>query len=732
MTPALGIDRLCHFAPMHDLERRDQAGKFAGEQQVSIGGGPPALFPLGRQETLDDEQPALAHCVAHPGKTRPVEIVEHEHGIEQAPVGPGVLEIGLLPVDLDTGLRGKFTRRREHVGIAINGYDVGAQLGGSDRMPAGTAGQVEDAASWGDPVGLPGKPGTGPRKRERRVRRHVESDRPASLKETASRAVDLLVIGGGIVGAGVARDAAMRGLRTVLVEQNDLAFGTSSRSSRLIHGGLRYLEHGELRLVFESLRERAVLRHIAPHLVWPLPFVFPVHDGDRLRRWQLAAGMWMYDLLSLFRNVSPHKMLGKRALLTREPGLRATGLRGGARYFDAQCDDARLVVATARSAHEHGATILTYTTVTGLTLDGGRVTGAHVRDVRTGKEATFRASIVVNATGPWVDQIRRLEDPKAPRLLRLTKGTHAVVPRERMGNHEAITFTSPLDGRVMFVLPWGAWSYIGTTDTDTAESPDEVRTSSEDIRYLLRSANSRFPNAHLGEEDVIATWAGLRPLIEDGAVGASSVSREHIIADGPGGMVTVAGGKLTTYRRMAAQVVDHLVKRLNDQGRGTWPSEAGTELEPLPGGESASLATIRALGVDSGIDVATVEHMLRHYGTEAAGIFNLMRSEAGLADRLQPDHPAVSAEVLHAARKEFALMVADVLVRRIHLFFETRDQGAAAAARTAELLGRELGWTPAEQQREVAAYRALTGRTLPPTAVPELPLTFRGLPSRQS
>ena len=490
--------------------------------------------------------------------------------------------------------------------------------------------------------------------RERRVRRHVESDRPASLKETASRAVDLLVIGGGIVGAGVARDAAMRGMRTVLVEQNDLAFGTSGRSSRLIHGGLRYLEHGELRLVFESLRERAVLRRIAPHLVWPLPFVFPVHDGDRLRRWQVAAGMWMYDLLSLFRNVSPHKMLGKRALLTREPGLRAIGLRGGARYFDAQCDDARLVVATARSAHEHGATILTYTTVTGLTLDGGRVTGATVRDVRTGREASFRASIVVNATGPWADQIRRMEDPKAPRLLRLTKGTHAVVPRERMGNHEAITFTSPLDGRVMFVLPWGVWSYIGTTDTDTAESPDEVRASSEDIRYLLRSANSRFPNAHLGEEDVVATWAGLRPLIEDGATGATAVSREHVIADGPGGMVTVAGGKLTTYRLMAAQVVDHLVRRLNNEARGEWPSDAGTELEPLPGGESASLATIRALGIDSGIDVATVEHMLRHYGTEAAGIFNLMRSEPGLADRLQPDHPAVSAEVLHAARKEFA------------------------------------------------------------------------------
>ncbi len=732
MAPPLGIDRLGDFAPVDNLEGSDEAGKFTRKQQVRIGRRAPALLTLRGQETLGDEQPARADRVQHTRKPRAIEIVEEQHCIEDAPVGPCFLEIRLLPVDPEAGLPGEGARRREAVEVAVDGHDFRAELGSGDGMPARATGEVEYAASRDDPVGLPGKPGAGPRERERRVRRHVESDRPASLKETANRAADLLVIGGGIVGAGVARDAAMRGMRTVLVEQSDLAFGTSSRSSRLVHGGLRYLEHGELRLVFESLRERAVLRHIAPHLVWPLPFVFPVHDGDRLRRWQLSAGMWLYDMLSLFRNVSPHKMLGKRALLTREPGLRAAGLRGGARYFDAQCDDARLVVATARSAQEHGATILTYTTVTGLTRDGPRVTGASVRDVRTGREASFRASIVVNATGPWADQIRRLEDPKAPRLLRLTKGTHAVVPRERIGNHEAITFTSPLDGRLMFVLPWGAWSYIGTTDTDTAESPDEVRASSEDVRYLLRSANSRFPNAHLGEEDVVATWAGLRPLIEDGALGATAVSREHVIADGPGGMVTVAGGKLTTYRLMAAQVVDHVVKRLNSEARGAWPAKSGTDLEPLPGGESASLGTIRTLGLDSGVDVATVEHMLRHYGTEAAGIFNLMRSEPGLADRLQPDHPAVAAEVLHAARKEFARTVADVLVRRTHLFYESRDQGAAAAARTAELLGRELRWTLAEQQREVAAYRALTGRTLPLTAVPELPLTFKGLPSRQS
>ncbi len=558
----------------------------------------------------------------------------------------------------------------------------------------------------------------------------MEFERSASLKETASRAVDLLVIGGGIVGAGVARDAAMRGIRTILVDQSDLAFGTSSRSSRLIHGGIRYLEHGDLHLVFESLQERAILRRIAPHLVWPQPFIFPVHAGDRIRRWQLALAMWLYDVLALFRNVSAHQMLGKRSLLLREPAMRAVGLQGGARYFDAQCDDARLVIATARSAHEHGAVIRTYTSVTELTRSDGKVTGAVVRDVRTGQEATIRASLVLNATGPWADQVRRLEDSKAPRLLRLTKGTHAVVPRERVGNHEAITFTSPLDGRVMFVLPWGDWSYIGTTDSDTAESPDEVRASAEEVRYLLRSANSRFPNAHLVEEDVIATWAGLRPLIEDGAPGASAVSREYVIEDGPGGMITVAGGKLTTYRRMAAKAVDHVVKRLEAAGRGSWPDNAGTDREPLPGGESGNLESIRVLGLEAGFDVTTVEHLLRHHGTEAAGLFNLMRNHPELAERLQPDHPAVGAEVIHAARKEFARTVADVLVRRLHLFFESRDQGAMAAAATARLMAQELHWNPAEEQQQVANYRALTGRNLPPTAMPELPLTFRGLSSR--
>ena len=527
------------------------------------------------------------------------------------------------------------------------------------------------------------------------------------LAELAATPADLIVIGGGITGAGIARDAALRGLRTVLLEQRDLAWGTSSRSSRLVHGGIRYLEHGQLRLVFEALQERDVLRRIAPHLVRPVPFIFPLHEGDRLPLWKLAAGMWLYDLLALFRNVSRHTMLGKRALLEREPALRTTGLKGAARYFDAQCDDARLTVATARSARSAGATVRTWAAVTGFLRDAGRVNGVTVRDADTGAEAELRATVVVNAAGPWVDAVRKLEDPQATALLRRTKGVHVVVPRARIGHREAITFLSPIDGRVMFVLPWGDLSYLGTTDTDSAESPDAVTARGEDVRYILRSVNSRFPSAHLAEDDVRATWAGLRPLVADDAKLPGAVSREHVIVDGPGGVVTVAGGKLTTYRTMAAATVDHVLARVPERDGRPWPTESGTDREALPGGETAELGSIRSLGLDAGFDEATVTHLLTHYGTEAAGLYNLARREPQLAQRLHPDHPALAAEVVHAARREFARRVEDVLVRRIHVFHETRDRGAAAAGRTAELLGREFNWTSAEIVRRREEYEAL-------------------------
>ncbi len=551
------------------------------------------------------------------------------------------------------------------------------------------------------------------------------SFRCATVDRLTARPYDLLVIGGGITGAGIARDAAMRGFRTALVEARDLASGTSSLSSRLIHGGLRYLEQGNFRLVHEATRERRTLLTIAPHLVRQLAFVFPVHTGDRVPLWKLAAGMLLYDLLAPLRNVRRHRILGKRALLAEEPMLRERGLVGGARYYDAQCDDARLVVATARSAMLHGADVATYTRVIGLERSGGQVRGAVVEDELM-RHGQVRASVVVNATGPWTDELRRLEDPSAQPLLRRTRGAHVMVRRERLGHTAGITLTSPIDGRVMFVLPWGAFSYIGTTDTDEPGPPEAAAPSEEDVHYLLRSANSCFPHAHLTEEDVVSSWAGVRALLDSGGAGsASSVSREHIIRRGPAGMLTIAGGKLTTYRSMAAELVDEVAAELTRREGRSRPDPAPTDTEPLPGGEAADLGPMRQTVLDLGLSAATADHLLLHYGTEAAAICNLGRLERGLLARLHPDHPAIEAEVVHHARRELASRIDDVLVRRIHLHYETPDHGAQAAPRVAALLGRELDWDDDRVARELAAWQPLS----PPTA-PAAPPGEGGPPPR--
>jgi glycerol-3-phosphate dehydrogenase len=528
--------------------------------------------------------------------------------------------------------------------------------------------------------------------------------RRARLAALTAAPVDLLIIGGGITGAGIARDAAMRGLSTILVEQRDLGSGTSSHSSRLVHGGLRYLEQGHLGLVAEAARERATLLATASHLVWPLEFVFPIHSGDRLKLWKLAAGVWLYDLLSAFRKTRRHRILGKRAVLEAEPMLREKGLRGGARYFDAQCDDARLVLTTARSAIEHGAQVANYMPVRRLVIRDGRVAGAEVEDLATGEMGIIEAAAVLNATGPWGDAVRQMEEPGVAPLLRTTRGVHIVVPRERVGHRHAITFLSPIDGRVMFVLPWGELSYIGTTDTDTSESPRDAKASDADILYLLRSVNARFPGAHLTPDDITVTWAGLRPLVRDHAGTASGNSREHVIVTGRAGMITVAGGKLTTYRAMAASAVDHVIRALPPRRRGGWPRESGTARESLPGSEAPDLSGFRERALAVGLPADTAEHLLRLYGTESAGIINLGRTDRALYQRIHLRHPAIAAEVIHAARRELALTVEDVLVRRLHLYYELPDHGVAAAGRVAALLGRELGWDVERAAHEAARY----------------------------
>jgi glycerol-3-phosphate dehydrogenase len=424
--------------------------------------------------------------------------------------------------------------------------------------------------------------------------------------------------------------------------------------------------------------------------------------------------MLLYDLLALFRNVRLHRMLGKRGMLEAEPMLRDRGLLGGARYYDAQCDDARLVIASARSAMHHGALVANYMAVVGLERTAGRVIGAQLEDRLTGERGVVRASVVVNASGPWADQVRRLEDAGVTPLLQPTKGVHVVVDRSRLDNRDAVAFTSPIDGRVMFVLPWGDLSYIGTTDTDSADSPDDLIVTGHDIVYLLRSANARFPSARLSVEDVRATWAGLRPLLLDqDRQTTSSRSREHAIVTGSGGMLTVVGGKLTTYRSMAAEVVDKAMRELRHRDGRPRHGEASTDEEPLPGGETADLSQFRERGLELGIPTVSVDHLLRHYGTEAAGIFNLGGADRRLFRRLMPTHPAIEAEVIHAVRRELAQTVEDVMVRRFHAYYEHIEHGVPAARRVAELMGEELGWDPTRVEAEAERYRAFVRATVP-------------------
>jgi glycerol-3-phosphate dehydrogenase len=530
--------------------------------------------------------------------------------------------------------------------------------------------------------------------------------RRADLDSLAAETVDLLVIGGGITGAGIARDAALRGLRTALLEAGDFGAGTSSRSSRLIHGGLRYLEHGWFRLVFEASRERRILLRIAPHLVRARPFLFPTHRAGRVRRWQISAAVWLYDLLGLFRNAGRHRLLSRRGVLRHEPHLRDRDLTGGALYWDAQCDDARLVLANVRDAHRRGARCASYARVVALDKAGGRVRGAEVADALSGRRFAARAHVVVNATGPWTDALRRLDDPAAAPLLRPTKGAHIAVPRARIANSGAVTLTSPIDGRVMFVLPWGEVTIVGTTDTDTTEAPDDVAPSREDVTYLLRSANAIFPAARLQLGDVIAAWAALRPLLHSPAADAGSVPREHHLEESPSGLLTITGGKLTTYRVMAAQTVDGVVRRLHALDGRHPATRARTDRLPLPGGELADLAQlVEELGKE-GLPAPVAGHLATAYGSEAPAVVNLARGDEALAEPLLPGAPWLRAEVVHQARREMALTVADVLMRRIHVFHTVRDQGRAVAPDVARLLGRELGWSGHDEAAAVDAYGA--------------------------
>jgi glycerol-3-phosphate dehydrogenase len=521
--------------------------------------------------------------------------------------------------------------------------------------------------------------------------------RTGMLARLADERFDLLVIGGGITGAGVARDAALRGLRVALVERADFASGTSSRSTKLIHGGLRYLRDRELGLVRESVQERERLMAMAPHLVRSLAFVFPVYPGDPDPLWKVRIGLAIYDWFAGPEKRIRRTIHGADGLRRMEPLLDPTGLRGGAVYGDSVTDDARLVLAVVRSAIEGGAAVANYAAVTGVRRDArGRAEAAVVRDEIDGGEIAVRATTFLNAAGPWADDVRHLADPGLRRLLRLTKGVHIAVRREAMPLGQALVLRA-VDGRILFGVPSGAYTYVGTTDTDHRGDVETASVDRADVEYLLAAVHGRCVGVKPTASDVTSAWVGLRPLIASDRTDPSRVSRDYDLFRSPSGMVTVGGGKLTAFRTMARHIVDELFPR-------TRRARDGSGVQALPGATTTmpSRAEIDGLATRIGAPASEAERALVAYGSEAGAV---VAEATGIGG-----DPAIAwwiARLRHAVRVEMAMRLEDVLARRTSALLFTPDNGLGPVELLGAEMGRLLGWDGARIDAEVARYRGV-------------------------
>lgn len=523
--------------------------------------------------------------------------------------------------------------------------------------------------------------------------------RAHDLDRMRSEHFDLVVIGGGVTGAGVALDAATRGLTVALVEQRDFAAGTSSRSSKLFHGGLRYLEQFEFGLVTEALHERnLMLRRLCPHLARPVSFVYPLTH----RFWErpyVGAGIGLYDVLAaLGDNPLPHHQhLSKQGVRDLVPSMRDDAFTGGVRYWDAQVDDARHTLAVVRTAAGHGAAIASSVRAVDIHRDAGGVTGLDVCDLETDETFTVRTTQIVNATGVWTDQIQDLVGGSSLRV-RASKGVHLVVPRDRIDAGSGLICRTPTS--VLFVIPWGSHWLVGTTDSDWELDLAHPAASATDLDYLIGQAN-RWLEPGLTRDDVVGVYAGLRPLLHGESESTSKLSREHAVSTVVPGLITVAGGKYTTYRVMAADAVDAVTDALGRDERSC------TEDVPLVGasGWDRVRTGAESLARSAGVDAGVVEHLLGRYGAETTEVLAYLRDEPALAEPLPGTDDYLEVEALVAAAVEGALHLDDVLTRRTRISIETIDRGVSAAPVVARLMARVLGWDEATVAREVEAYR---------------------------
>jgi glycerol-3-phosphate dehydrogenase len=470
----------------------------------------------------------------------------------------------------------------------------------------------------------------------------------------------------------------------------------------MIHGGIRYLEQGEFRLVFDASRERAILHRSAPHLVRPLPFLFPIYNKTGRSPWMIRAGMVLYDLIALFRNFYPHQMLSAKDLLHREPGLSPFGLRGGALFYDAQMDDARLCLEVLLSARAAGAQIFNYRAVEELIHREGQVVGVGVKDSVTGERCEILGRQVINATGPWLDRLAAMEAPGMTPRLRTTRGTHLMVPG--ITRSHAVVMTSGRDERVFFVLPWKGQSLIGTTDQDYKDDPGRVRTTPEEVTYLLEETQRVFPDARLTVRDIIARFAGVRPLVHEMGVAPSAVSRETDIREGPGGMISIVGGKYTLHRLTAQRVMDQVVRKLGIKVRRSRLDQIS-----LWGGGMASLEdyfqqevprAVREYNISEG----EIRRLIGIYGTRYGDLLERVRKDRTLLAPVVFGEPEILAQVDHAVQEEVAVRVSDFLRRRTGLALTLHRHDPGMLKTVSERMGLLLGWDAKRQKEEIQLY----------------------------
>lgn len=531
--------------------------------------------------------------------------------------------------------------------------------------------------------------------------------RASELAAAAADELDVLIVGMGATGAGVALDAASRGLRVAVLDKGDLASGTSSKSSKLVHGGLRYLENYEFGLVREGVVERQLLMKLAPHLVRPMDFLYPVWP-DTAKRRLLGIGLTTYDVFAMASLAGRggatrrHERLTAIEAVGLAPAMRDSGIAYAYVYGDCATDDARLVLAVVQAARRFGALTVTHAEVTGLAMTEGRVSGAHVRDNLTGSVVELRARHVVNATGVWVDQLQGFEEPGREAVVQPSKGVHVVVPRERLPLLDASVLlpSKQGDGRSMFAIPWGRQTILGTTDTPYDGGLDDLSLTADDLEYVLAAGNAVFKN-DLTEDDVLGAWAGVRPLIKKSGSGSmSDISRRHTLVEGASGLLTITGGKLTTYRRMAKDVVDKIVDRDGLKAR------CRTEEIPLSGTRPVTelVAETAFTAGRLGLSEEVAASLVRQCGETAAHVLSLVEAEPSLGQLLSPDAPHIAAEVVHAARSEGASTVDDVFSRRMRLSLRSRDAAMPSALLAARLLARETGRDEAWAAGQVEAY----------------------------